>query len=601
MQRRTIKQKCLAWLLSLAVAVTFIPLTAGVAFADDPTPMYINLEKANTGQAGGNEVKVYVNFEAPWQDGEDLSEKNTTAVLVPGQVYTGDEMKPVVKNVACKMGAGRYTLDSKDSSGQSYFTVDYGNTDWKTTGSHVLKVVANPDAAPVTFTNNETTYSAKFTGTYTFNCTIAPDTDLSNSKVTFGEGTVNKNGEIEVPYDGKLHQLKPVKVEDHQGNVIPEGSYSLKYPNESTNAYRKVGKFDIVISAVEGNEGGYTGSITKVVSITDVVTDITVYSQKGLNGKKEQRMVFKYAKWNNYSLSKPLDWGYGGKNGETVENTESYIPIETLLSEAGLGEIGKFNSKDLIDLWTNSDPEHYFNAPKTIAELQKFIYVVKTENKVLDTFAGEYSIPAFLVIDCSNASMNPRGAVGSDTANGLPQGNMSPSAVSEVVLVSMNIAGLSAKASNVTYTGSAVVPKVTVNDGKDAVPVTVKATAKNVGPATATVTAKADSAYYGTKNVKYNVLPKGTTLKSLKKGKKKFTVKWAKQKTQTTGYQIRYSKKSDFSGAKTKLIKKNGTTKTTIKKLAKKTTYYVQVRTYKTVSGTKYYSAWSATKTVKTR
>ena len=38
-----------------------------------------------------------------------------------------------------------------------------------------------------------------------------------------------------------------------------------------------------------------------------------------------------------------------------------------------------------------------------------------------------------------------------------------------------------------------------------------------------------------------------------------------------------------------------------IKKLKAKKKYYVQVRTYKTVSGKKYYSKWSKKKTVKTK
>ncbi len=37
----------------------------------------------------------------------------------------------------------------------------------------------------------------------------------------------------------------------------------------------------------------------------------------------------------------------------------------------------------------------------------------------------------------------------------------------------------------------------------------------------------------------------------------------------------------------------------TISSLTKGKTYYVRIRTYKTVSGTKYYSAWSSTKSVK--
>ena len=104
-----------------------------------------------------------------------------------------------------------------------------------------------------------------------------------------------------------------------------------------------------------------------------------------------------------------------------------------------------------------------------------------------------------------------------------------------------------------------------------------------------------------TKTVK--VVPKGTSISSVKSSSKKaMTVKWKKQTSQTTGYQIQYSTTKDFSsGNKTITIKKNKTTSRTIKKLKSGKTYYVRVRTYKTKSGSKYYSEWSSTKSVKVK
>ena len=79
----------------------------------------------------------------------------------------------------------------------------------------------------------------------------------------------------------------------------------------------------------------------------------------------------------------------------------------------------------------------------------------------------------------------------------------------------------------------------------------------------------------------------------------KMTVKWAKN-TKATGYQIQYSTSSSFaSGNKTITITKNTTVSKVIGSLKKGKTYYVRIRKYKTVSGKKYYSAWSAKKTVK--
>ncbi len=84
-------------------------------------------------------------------------------------------------------------------------------------------------------------------------------------------------------------------------------------------------------------------------------------------------------------------------------------------------------------------------------------------------------------------------------------------------------------------------------------------------------------------------------LTSTKAGK--MDVKWGKN-TKATGYEITYAKKSDFSDAKTIKITKAATVSKTIASLTKGKKYYVKVRAYKTVSKTKYYSAWSAKKSV---
>ena len=76
------------------------------------------------------------------------------------------------------------------------------------------------------------------------------------------------------------------------------------------------------------------------------------------------------------------------------------------------------------------------------------------------------------------------------------------------------------------------------------------------------------------------------------------TVKWAKN-AKATGYQIQYSLKSSFSGAKSVSVAKNSIVSRTIGNLTKGKTYYVRVRALKKVSGKVYYSAWSASRKVK--
>lgn len=94
--------------------------------------------------------------------------------------------------------------------------------------------------------------------------------------------------------------------------------------------------------------------------------------------------------------------------------------------------------------------------------------------------------------------------------------------------------------------------------------------------------------------------PKTSKIKKIKKAKKSLKVIWKKIKG-VSGYQIQYSKSSKFKKAKKITIKKAKTTSKVIKKLKTKKKYYVRIRTYVTVNGTKKYSDWSKKKSQKTK
>ena len=119
-----------------------------------------------------------------------------------------------------------------------------------------------------------------------------------------------------------------------------------------------------------------------------------------------------------------------------------------------------------------------------------------------------------------------------------------------------------------------------------------------------TVTANsADPTNVNAASATWRIAVKPTTIKKLSKGSKAFTVKVAKQgKKYVNGYQVQYSLYPSMASAKTKTIgTKYSRVSKKVSKLKKKKTYYVQVRTYKTISGKKYYSDWSAVKSVKTK
>lgn len=94
-------------------------------------------------------------------------------------------------------------------------------------------------------------------------------------------------------------------------------------------------------------------------------------------------------------------------------------------------------------------------------------------------------------------------------------------------------------------------------------------------------------------------LPSATSLTKVNAGKRAFTAQWKRQAV--TGYQVQYSTNAKFTNAKKVTVRSVKTLKTTVKKLSAKKTYYVRIRTYKTISKVHYFSTWSKAVKVKTK
>ena len=161
------------------------------------------------------------------------------------------------------------------------------------------------------------------------------------------------------------------------------------------------------------------------------------------------------------------------------------------------------------------------------------------------------------------------------------------------------VSGISTKA----FTGKNITQSITVKYNgktlKNGTDYTVSYSSnKNIGTATVKIAGK--GSYTGTITKTFKINPAKQEIQKLTAKSKAFFVDWA-QKGSATGYEIQYATNSKFTSAKKVTITNNKTDTKTISKLSGKKKYYVRVRSYTTVKGTKYYGAWSASKCVTTK
>ena len=161
------------------------------------------------------------------------------------------------------------------------------------------------------------------------------------------------------------------------------------------------------------------------------------------------------------------------------------------------------------------------------------------------------------------------------------------------------VSGISTKA----FTGKNITQSITVKYNgktlKNGTDYTVSySNNKSIGTATVKIAGK--GSYTGTITKTFKINPAKQEIQKLTAKSKAFFVDWA-QKGSATGYEIQYATNSKFTSAKKVTITNKKTDKTTVSKLSGKKKYYVRVRSYTTVKGTKYYGAWSASKSVTTK
>ena len=316
--------------------------------------------------------------------------------------------------------------------------------------------------------------------------------------------------------------------------------------------------------------------------------------------KKSSSAIPEVGKTYSYSLTLKAKEGYVFDDGFTFILDSMMIPCRYELIGGGKEIVISGIVPDVKITWDLADTE--------IAELRSYTYS-GTARKPAVTITKDGAA----LVKGTDFTVSYKNNINAGTAQAVikGKGNYSGTVTKTFKINAKKVTPkVTLKAAAYVFNGKVKTPSVTVKAGTVTLvkgtdyTVTYASGRKNVG--TYKVTVKLKGNYSGSKAVSFKINPKGTTLSTVTAASKGFTAKWNKQTAKMassviTGYQIQYSRSSTFAtGNKTVTVKgyKNISKKITGLKAGKK--YYVRIRTYKTVSGKPYYSAWSAKKSVTT-
>jgi len=191
-------------------------------------------------------------------------------------------------------------------------------------------------------------------------------------------------------------------------------------------------------------------------------------------------------------------------------------------------------------------------------------------------------------------------AVTANIANGKNNSAVSNLELGTFKIDKANLAKIKLSVADMAWTGKQIKPTKFIYNG---VSFAVKSNAtvkkyganKNIGKGTIQITGT--GSFTGTKTITYNIVPKTNSVSRITAGKKQMTVTWSKVAAvqNVTGYQIRVRSKG--ATAWNTFGFKPSVSSVIVTGLVTGRQYEIQSRSFKTVSGAKYYSAWSAMKT----
>ncbi|MGN1165803.1 MAG: CAP domain-containing protein [Lachnospiraceae bacterium] len=473
---------------------------------------------------------------------KDISE--VTVKDIPDQTYTGANLTP---SVTVEDGASTLRADTD-------YTVSYSNN-------------TNAGTASVTIAGK-----GNYGGTSTKEFTILPK-NLEGADIT---------GISDKTYTGEAITQNPV-VKDGTTLLSENADYIISYEN-NINA----GKAKIIITGTRN----YTSSIEGTFSIAPkLINEVTII---GIEDKV----------YTSQEITQELTV----KDGEKLLSEDKDYTVEYLnnlnIGTATIKISGKGNYRDYI--------EKTFNIGKNlkdcnISELDTYTYtgeairptIIVSDGTLLLSEDKDYSI---IYKNNTNAGTASVIITGKGSYVGTVEKSFTILKQDQVITAASYSKTYGSKPFVLNAKATGKLSYRSSNNSIATVSDTGNVTLKSPGKVTITISAAATENYNeATKQITITISPKKVAGLSVKAGKKKLTVNWKKD-SKVTGYQITYAQNSKFTkGVKNITISKNSTIKKEIKSLKSKKTYYVKIRSYKTVGKTKIYSTYSTVKKVKVK
>lgn len=529
---------------------------------------------------------------------DEESEAGTYPVSVyyaPESTYDLDYDKIKLKSVEVKVDSEAYTDISKKTATLSKSSYTYSGAECKpavlidglTQGTdYTVEYADNINAGTATVT---VTGIGEYSGTISKTFTIEA-AKISECEIAKINNTVHTGSTVE-----------PELKITYFGMTLESGKdYNVSYSNNVNVGTAK---------ATVSGKGNYSGSTTVNFEIVETSESQLEEAKKALEAAEQEISALEGEKTELENAVKKANEDLTAANTAKTEAEAAKAAAETAKAEAEAAQAAaeeKLASAKEDKAAAEAELAAATEAKKAAeADLKKANAALETANTDLKS-AQEAKTAAeteLATLKTEKAEAEERAAKAEAEIETLKK--LIEEGGSRLDIYGAVVSGIKSK----TYTGSAIKQSLTVScksvvleEGKD---YTVTYS-NNLNVGTAMLKIEGIGEYTGEVTKTFKINPKGTYIYKLSPDRRGFTVKWKKQTSlmstsRITGYQVRYSLSSSMSSAKTSTVSGYSKYYKKYTKLKSAKRYYVQVRTYKTVNGTRYYSSWSAKKYVKTK